>query len=112
MPYAKREDRQRYEREYRHTYRQYGRDKLDNRRWRKKRRQKWFATTSGHCTYCGKKLTWQTAERDHILPRTLGGTDAPENIAIACRKCNASKGERAPYGWKNAANGTGNPDAG
>ncbi len=31
---------------------------------------------------------------DHVLPRTLGGTDAPDNLRAACRPHNLDKGGR------------------
>src|SRR3990167_2098159 len=108
MPYAKKEDRRSYERAYRKAYRLNGRDKFASRRWREKRQRDWFNSTPGDCTYCGKRLTWDTAERDHIRPLTRGGTDTPENIAIACRRCNVVKGDRTPEEWNDAANGIGN----
>ncbi|MFC3654556.1 RHS repeat-associated core domain-containing protein [Xanthomonas hyacinthi] len=52
------------------------------------------------CEYCGVKTTpAQKSERgvtppkneaqtDHIVPRSQGGTNSPENAAHACRECN------------------------
>jgi len=34
---------------------------------------------------------WVCAARftlDHLLPQSLGGTDEPQNLALACRRCN------------------------
>ncbi|MEE8390909.1 MAG: HNH endonuclease [Anaerolineae bacterium] len=31
---------------------------------------------------------------DHILPRSLGGSDEPENLCAACYRCNEYKGAR------------------
>jgi hypothetical protein len=46
------------------------------------------------CAYC---LTTRGAiQVDHILPRGRGGTDSWENLALACARCNSSKGERTP----------------
>lgn len=33
-------------------------------------------------------------EVEHILPVSLGGSDAPDNLALACRSCNAFKSAR------------------
>ena len=46
-----------------------------------------------HCGYC------QTQERvsgipltlEHIIPRSLGGLDAEENLWVSCRLCNEAK---------------------
>lgn len=49
------------------------------------------------CAYC------QTAEgttRDHIVPISKGGSDGIENIVPACQACNASKGARLLWEWK------------
>lgn len=56
---------------------------------------------SGKCIHCGKRhqleldgtpLTHATVE--HIVPRAHGGTDALDNVAIACAGCNRKKGSR------------------
>ena len=50
---------------------------------------------SNRCEYCGLP---QTAEPffayhvEHIVARQHGGSDAPENLALACYHCNARKG--------------------
>ena len=44
----------------------------------------------GQCEYCHSP-EWVCAARftlDHILPRSLGGSDEPNNLALACRRCN------------------------
>lgn len=46
------------------------------------------------CAYCGHD---GRLEIDHIIPITKHGTNTIENIAPACRKCNASKGNRAVW---------------
>ena len=30
---------------------------------------------------------------DHILPRSLGGTDHPKNLQLLCQACNSTKGQ-------------------
>ena len=55
----------------------------------------------GNCIHCNTRL--MITERgelvgkatvEHIVPRTHGGTDALENVALACRSCNNEKGRR------------------
>lgn len=47
------------------------------------------------CAYCGQPaIGW-----DHIVPRSRGGSNTPENLAPACRKCNSSKSNRTPEEW-------------
>lgn len=46
--------------------------------------------------YSGKPSYWVTfdLELDHIVPEFLGGPATVENIALACRPCNRSKGAK------------------
>ena len=39
------------------------------------------------CYMCGGEAN----EVDHILPRSRNGSDEPENLAAACRRCNNAK---------------------
>lgn len=39
------------------------------------------------CYMCGGEAN----EVDHIYPRSKGGSDEPENLAAACRRCNNAK---------------------
>ena len=43
------------------------------------------------CLYCGEVLPPQLLTRDHIVPVSVGGQDAWENVATACRPCNHRK---------------------
>lgn len=42
------------------------------------------------CYICGKRTYSPTL--DHIIPREDGGKDIEENLAMACEKCNSSRG--------------------
>ena len=51
------------------------------------------------CAYCGIDgssdfATWFTANFavDHIKPQKYGGTNDPNNLALACHSCNLYKG--------------------
>lgn len=44
---------------------------------------------TGVCDYCGAETTMT---REHMVPRSKGGTDDPDNIAQACSRCNSRKG--------------------
>ncbi len=48
------------------------------------------------CEYCHAIETWQHIPFtiDHIEPLDLGGSDDPENLALACLKCNLLKSNR------------------
>jgi hypothetical protein len=43
------------------------------------------------CRYCGAKAPDATLRIDHVVPVTLGGSDAPENLVTSCFDCNAGK---------------------
>ena len=48
------------------------------------------------CIYCGSK---SDLTLEHILPRSRGGPDTPDNAVWVCRKCNSSKGSKRLYEW-------------
>ena len=55
----------------------------------------------GKCLHCGAHLVVgvdgepvSRATIEHIVPRVHGGTDALENLGLACARCNAGKGVR------------------
>jgi 5-methylcytosine-specific restriction endonuclease McrA len=43
------------------------------------------------CEYCHalEEASAAQFEIDHIHPRSLGGSDALENLALACQRCNS-----------------------
>src|SRR5918993_4984068 len=49
------------------------------------------------CAYCG--ATDRPLQRDCVLPISRGGRYTLENIAPACRSCNASKSNDEVTGW-------------
>jgi len=48
------------------------------------------------CLYCGQTFGDRDLTRDHIQPRSRGGTDRWTNVVTACRRCNVQKGCRTP----------------
>ena len=46
------------------------------------------------CFYCGAKGV--PLEKEHILPRSKGGTNRVSNLTVSCRDCNIKKGNRHP----------------
>jgi hypothetical protein len=47
------------------------------------------------CEYCRlpqRAQPFVTFHVDHVVARQHGGTDDPENLCLACERCNASKG--------------------
>jgi len=51
----------------------------------------------GECQYCLKKIPYTAATRDHVLPRSRGGSNAESNIVLSCKKCNTKKSNKFPY---------------
>ncbi|MEW6505496.1 MAG: HNH endonuclease [Chloroflexota bacterium] len=50
------------------------------------------------CLYCGAELSNKRRALclDHVIPYSRGGTNRPQNLATACKQCNAIKGDRTP----------------
>jgi len=46
---------------------------------------------SHRCQYCGAAAPFVQLEVDHIVPVVAGGTNRPDNLITACRRCNAGK---------------------
>lgn len=63
---------------------------------------------AGKCIHCNRKLAIDLEGRplgretlEHIVPRHHGGTNALDNLAIACATCNQGKGVRHdPQRWQ------------
>lgn len=58
--------------------------------------RRWKEGEDKVCVYCGAE---REITRDHVLPKSRGGGDDPENIVWACRNCNSAKGNRTPEEW-------------
>lgn len=54
------------------------------------------ARAAGRCEYCRmhQSLQGATFHVEHITPKAAGGTDDPDNLAIACPGCNLAKSDR------------------
>jgi ATP adenylyltransferase len=46
------------------------------------------------CELCGVSADVRALEVDHIVPRSRGGTDDPDNLQALCYRCNAMKRDR------------------
>ena len=48
------------------------------------------------CEYCHADERWQFVRftLDHVLPKSVGGSDDADNLALACRNCNERRGNR------------------
>jgi 5-methylcytosine-specific restriction endonuclease McrA len=79
---------------------------LENRDWSKRRRELYSDPAllsrirerdRNQCRYCGKLVNWKDRRGpdggtfDHVIAR---GPNTAENVVVACRGCNASKGDK------------------
>lgn len=48
------------------------------------------------CIYCGSP---DNLSYDHLIAQNSNGPDIPENVVMACRSCNSSKGDKGIYEW-------------
>jgi 5-methylcytosine-specific restriction endonuclease McrA len=51
-----------------------------------------WVSQGGLCALSGRKLDIRTAELDHIIPRSRGGSDNLENLRLVCPEANSAKG--------------------
>jgi len=63
-------------------------------------RERIDARCNHRCVFCG---TTRRLQYDHIHPISRGGLHVEENLQLACRLCNTSKGNRAGPTWMHAA---------
>lgn len=52
------------------------------------------------CTYCGWWGVESDFTTDHAIPRILGGSDAWQNLRLACTGCNAQKGIKTEMDYR------------
>jgi 5-methylcytosine-specific restriction endonuclease McrA len=74
------------------------------------RRAELVAAIGKPCCYCGDPMAAPT--RDHIRPRSKGGTLDACNKALACDPCNVDKGSRSLRSWLYRLELAGDPRAG
>lgn len=55
-----------------------------------------FRRDNYRCMYCGQKFNERSLTRDHVIPRSKGGSDKWENVVAACQRCNHHKADRTP----------------
>ena len=53
-----------------------------------------FGQQEGQCAGCETEFPFRAFTVDHIVPRSRGGTDHPENLQLLCSHCNSVKGNR------------------
>ena len=53
-----------------------------------------FGLQEGKCKGCEVLFPFRNMTIDHIIPRSRGGTDDPDNLQLLCGACNSTKGNR------------------
>ncbi|MDH3599479.1 MAG: RNA-guided endonuclease IscB [Candidatus Tectomicrobia bacterium] len=61
--------------------------------WQQEVRQYVFTRAGYACAYCGAKHV--PLELEHIIPRSKGGSNAPNNLTASCVSCNQAKGNES-----------------
>ncbi|UCG11047.1 MAG: HNH endonuclease [Deltaproteobacteria bacterium] len=59
-------------------------------------RQNIYIRDKYQCQYCGKTMDSCDLTYDHVVPKSMGGKTAWENIVTCCLPCNKKKGGRTP----------------
>lgn len=53
-----------------------------------------FLSSLATCPYCSACVQTSAMQVDHILPISRGGLHDPDNVCLACKPCNLSKGSK------------------
>lgn len=102
-----------WNREYRERREAEGRPVLAGGRWIKPhQRVAIYERDGGVCQLCSEPVDFDAhvmsadaPTLDHVLPRSLGGGDEPENLRLACRACNVTRGNRLDWTVDHVASG-------
>lgn len=73
-------------------------------------RARLFAAQGGRCCWCGlgmdlKGQGGRGVTLEHLTPRAKGGADGEDNLAAACRRCNAARGDQEAEAFRAARAG-------
>jgi 5-methylcytosine-specific restriction endonuclease McrA len=56
-----------------------------------------YSIYKGICQYCLKHIPMSHATKDHVYPKSQGGSNDDFNLVLACRECNNAKDNIFPY---------------
>ena len=60
----------------------------------RKQKHMLFGQQEGQCAGCKVEFLFRIMEVDHVVPRSRGGSDHPDNLQLLCPNCNRIKGDR------------------
>ena len=63
-------------------------------------RHRLYGVQEGVCAGCETHFPFRVMDVDHMLPRSRGGTDHPDNLQLLCSGCNRSKGSKTMAEWR------------
>ena len=63
-------------------------------------RHRLYGEQEGICVGCDTHFPFRVMKVDHILPKSRGGTDHPDNLQLLCSGCNRSKGGKTMAEWR------------
>lgn len=54
-----------------------------------------------YCVWCSRRLGITASEctREHVIPRSRGGKDTPDNYLLACSSCNHQRRSESVQSW-------------
>lgn len=61
-----------------------------------------IARSANVCAYCGRRCGLpgrRELEIDHVIPVASNGSNTANNLVVACRQCNRSKGAKQGWRW-------------
>jgi hypothetical protein len=74
----------------------YNPNKTKRRSFKREERKYIYDKADGYCQLCGKKLKFEDASMDHVIPLSVGGLDDLSNLQLACYPCNRFKDNILP----------------
>ncbi len=63
-------------------------------------RHRLYGEQEGVCAGCETHFPFRVMDVDHMLPRSRGGSDHPDNLQLLCSGCNRSKGNKTMAEWR------------
>lgn len=70
--------------------------KKKRKKYSLEQRKEIYNKGNGCCQLCGRKIPFKSFTVDHIIPRSMGGTDAMDNLQCTHRSCNIQKASYLP----------------
>lgn len=70
------------------------------KRLTKEERRAVYDKLDGHCAYCGRIISYEEMQVDHVVSLYSSGADELTNMLPACRSCNHYKRNNSLEGWR------------